>query len=61
LGYILDIKMLKNKNYLQDAKLALEEHDKLPLIDKLRDSANPKWERLLRNILHELTDKTVKF
>jgi hypothetical protein len=51
----------KNKDSLQEAKLELERHDKLSTIDALRDCASPKWERLLRIIVRDLTDKTVKF
>ena len=47
---------------IDEAIFELSNNDKIDkIIDKLRDCNNPKWERILRNLVNELTDKTVYF
>jgi len=53
--------MSKYEQALQDAIDELEKHGSLELIDKLHDCQQPKWERLLKNLVTEITDKTVMY
>lgn len=46
---------------IDEAVAELERHDSLSLMEKLHDCQQPKWERILRKLVAELTDKTVRF
>jgi hypothetical protein len=46
---------------LWDAIEALEEYEQLPtLVEKLQYCQHPKWHTLLKDLVKELTDTTVK-
>ena len=47
---------------IDEAILELSNNDKISdIIENLRDCSHPKWERILRSLVNELTDKTVYF
>lgn len=56
---------MNNKNIsistdaLNDAISEIKYHDSLELIDKLHDCQLPKYERLLRNLVKSIKEKTL--